>query len=106
MWLVTSMLTLTLSRATSVHQGPERVVDHNQVNLPLRESVSLSQEARTGIEKAALEATHGGTVQSVRESVWVGKPVWMCTVSRAGQVWHVMVDQTDLRAISKIAVPH
>lgn len=87
------------------HWGPIRALGSgkNQVILPMRGSLV---SAGTGlIEREALRAAGGGRIESVKPSLWVGKPVWMCTVAQGRTVWHVMINQTTLRPISKIIVP-
>lgn len=79
-------------------------VGHNQVILPMRDGrQGMVQTA--AIESAALQATQGGEIRGITGSVWIGKPVWMCTVSRGRSVWHVMVDKTNLAVVAKIVVP-
>lgn len=100
------VLGLTSMHATSVHEGPVKVlrVGHNRVELPVKSPYGTPAKL-SQIESAALGATGGGQIEAVTPSVWVGKPVWMCTVSEGHNVFHVMVDQTTLKAISKIRVP-
>jgi len=92
--------------AVSMHQSSIRVlrVGRNQVVLPMRQVRGRGPNLAT-IERSALEATRGGQVEDVVRSVWAGQPVWMCIVSEGRSVWHVMIDQTTLRPISKIVVP-
>lgn len=104
-------LALPMAMMTSVPgmrhlKAPMRVLrmGRQHINLPFRSAAHVRGLA--AIERAALQATGGGQIDSVRPSVWVGKPVWMCTVSQGRTVWHVMVNQTTLRPISKIVVPH
>ncbi|NMP24323.1 PepSY domain-containing protein [Sulfobacillus harzensis] len=100
------LLGMTSMHALNVHQGPVKVlrVGHNRVELPVRSPYAHPAKLEQ-IEAAALKATGGGQIQAVTPSVWVGKPVWMCTVAEGRNVWHVMVDQTSLKAVSKIRVP-
>lgn len=85
-------------------QGPLRVLrmGTKEIRLPFR--TAPSGQGLGSIERAALGATRGGQIESIRPSVWIGKPVWMCTISRGKSVWHVMVSQSTLRPISKIVV--
>jgi hypothetical protein len=97
-----SMHMMTTQTTQRTHTSPIKIlrIGHNDIKLPMK-SARLDL-----VERSALSATGGGTVEAVTPSVWVGKPVWMCTVSRGRTVWHVMVNQTTLRPISKIMVPH
>ncbi len=85
----------------ATHTSPVKVlrIGHNDIRLPMK------AERMDLVERSALSATGGGTVEAVTPSLWVGEPVWMCTVARGRTVWHVMVNQTTLRPISKIVVP-
>lgn len=103
---VVLLMGLANMHAVSAHHGPVKVlrVGRNQVELPMKGMAPATSEV-SAIESAALSATQGGQIESIRASVWVGQPVWMCTVKQGINLYHVMVDQTTLRPISKIVVP-
>lgn len=84
-------------------KGPLRVLrmDSREIRLPFR----VERAGIPAIERSALAATGGGQVESIRPSVWIGKPVWMCTVAQGRNMWHVMISQHTLRPVSKIVVP-
>lgn len=93
---------MSFAAMRQVMKAPSTVLHgvSHMVHLPF-------QEAGPGwaaIERAALKATRGGQIQSIRPSLWTGKPVWMCTVSQGRTVWHVMVSRASLHALSKIVV--
>lgn len=111
MGVVTNIVGLTaalaaLQAGAHTYPGPIRVlkIGHSRVVLPMKSAMTHAK-GLMAIERAALQATGGGQVESVAPSVWVGKPVWMCTISQGRNVWHVMVSQTTLRPVSKIIVP-
>lgn len=102
--LVLMVAVTSLSTVRHALRAPLRVlhIGHNVVHLPLRERPA----GWFAIERSAIGATGGGQIESIRPGLWVGKPVWMCTVSQGRTVWHVMVNQVTLQPISKILASH
>lgn len=96
-------LTVVLATVTPMRQAlraPLRILHlgHRLVNLPFtRGPVGWS-----AIERAALKATEGGQVVAIRPSVFRGQAAWMCTISRGGRVWHVMVNRLTGQALAKM----
>lgn len=104
--VVVLLVGLANLHAAGAHHGSVKVlrVGRNHVELPMKVMAPATGQV-SAIESAALSATQGGQIESIRASVWVGKPVWMCTVKQGINLYHVMVDQTTLRPVSKIVVP-
>ncbi len=104
--VVAASLVGAIFGAGHTHPHPVRVLNlgHNRVVLPMKSATEHSKDL-AAIKRLALIPTGGGQVESVRPSVWVGKPVWMCTIDQGHSVWHVMISQTTLQPISKMMVP-